>query len=113
MKQYPYRLHPENQHYLRKEVKYLLDNNFIEPSQSEWSSPCIFVPKSDGTFRMCTDYIKVNSVTKTDTFPIPRIYNIGHDKYMTKFDLLKGFWQIPLTDRAKETSAFVTPDGLY
>ena len=29
------------------------------------------------------------------------------------FDLLKGFWQIPLTNRAKEISAFVTPDGLY
>ena len=23
------------------------------------------------------------------------------------------FWQIPLTNRAKEISAFVTPDGLY
>ena len=32
---------------------------------------------------------------------------------MKKKDLLKGFWQIPLTDRAKDISAFVTPDGLY
>ena len=32
---------------------------------------------------------------------------------LPKFDLLKGFWQNPLTDRAKEISAFVTPDGLY
>ena len=74
------------------------------------------MPKSDGTFRMCTDYRKVNSVTKTDTFPIPRIDdcidNIGLAKCVTKFDLLKGFWQIPLTDRAREISAFVTPDGL-
>ena len=70
MKQHPYRLHPERQQYLRKESKYLLNNDFIEPSQSEWSSPCILVAKSDGTFRMCTDYRKVNYVTKTDTFPI-------------------------------------------
>ena len=41
------------------------------------------------------------------------IDNIGHVKYVTKFDLLKGFWQIPLTNRAKEISAFVTPDELY
>ena len=27
--------------------------------------------------------------------------------------MLKGYWQIPLTDRAKEISAFTTPDGLY
>ena len=66
---------------------------------------------------MCTDYRKVKSVTKTDTFPIPRMDDcndeVGKAKYVTKFDLLKGFWQIPLTDRAKEISAFVTPDPLY
>lgn len=29
------------------------------------------------------------------------------------FDLLKGYWQVPLTQRAKEISAFVIPDGLF
>ncbi len=66
---------------------------------------------------MCTDYRKLNNVTKADTFPIPRIDDcvdkIGTAKYVSKFDLLKGFWQIPLTERAKEVSAFVTPKGLY
>ena len=75
------------------------------------------MPKPDGTFHKCTDYRKVNSVTKTDSFPVLRmddcIDNIGQAKYVTKFDLLKGFWQIPLTDRAREITAFVTPDGLY
>ena len=117
VKQHPYRMNPMKSQYLREEVQYLLDNDFIEPSQSDLSSPCILVPKPDGTFRMCTDYRKVNSVTKTDSFPVPRmddcIDNIGQAKYVTKFDLLKGFWQIPFTDRAKEISAFVTPDGLY
>ena len=98
-------MNPVKQQILRDEVQYLLDNDFIEPSQSEWSSPCILVPKPDGTFRMCTDYHKVNSVTKTYTFPIPRvddcIDNIGQAKYVTKFDLFKGFWQILLTNRAK------------
>lgn len=31
-------------------------------------------------------------------------------KYVTKLDLLKGYWQVPLTPRASEISAFVTPD---
>ena len=66
---------------------------------------------------MCTDYHNLNSVTKMDTFPILRIDdcidNIGPAKYVTKFDLLKGFWQIPLTNRANGISAFVTPDRLY
>ena len=27
--------------------------------------------------------------------------------------MLKGYWQVPLTQRAREVSAFVTPSGLY
>ena len=117
IKQHPYRMNPMKLQYLREEVQYLLDIGFINPSQSDWSSPCIFVPKPDGTFHMCTDYRKVNSVSKTDLVLVPRmdycIDSIGQAKYVTKFDLLKGFWQISLADRAKEISAFETPDGLY
>ena len=32
---------------------------------------------------------------------------------MTKLDLLKGYWQIPLTNHDKRQSAFVILDGLY
>ena len=117
IKQHPYRMNPLKQKYLQDEVKYLLENDFIEASQSNYSSPCILVPKSNGTYRMCTDYRKVNSVTKTDSFLMLRIDDcidkVGNSRYVTKFDLLKGFWQVPLTDRAKEVSAFATPNGLY
>ena len=95
----------------------MLENDLIEPSDSEWSSPCILVPKPDGSFRFCTDFRKLNAVTKGDSFPIPRIDDcidkIGHAKFVSKLDLLKGFWQVPLTEQAKKLSAFVTPKGLY
>lgn len=95
----------------------MLENELIECSHSEWSSPCLLVPKPNGSYRFCTDYRKVNSVTKTDSYPIPRmedcIDKIGSAQYVSKFDLLKGFWQVPLTHRAVEVSAFVTPEGLY
>ena len=88
-------MNPVKQQILR-EVQYLLDNDFIELSHSKWSSPCILVPKPDGTFRMCTDYRKVNSVTKgRDTFPILQIDDcidsIGQAKYVTNLICLKDF----------------------
>ena len=117
IKQHPYRINPIKAEHLKAEVKYMLDNDIIEPSSSAWSSPCILVPKPDGSYRFCTDFRKVNAVTKTDSFPIPRVDDcidkIGNAKYVSKLDLLKGYWQVPLTDRAKEVSAFVTPDSLY
>ena len=117
IKQHPYRVSPGKREVIRKEINYMLKNGIIEPSHSAWSSPVLVVPKPDGSFRFCTDYRKLNAVTKTDSYPIPRlddcIDKIGKAKYITKFDLLKGYWQVPLTTRAKEISAFVTPDGLY
>ncbi|TWW65065.1 Retrovirus-related Pol polyprotein from transposon 17.6 [Takifugu flavidus] len=67
--------------------------------------------------RPCTDFRKVNGVTKPDVFPLPQmedcIDQVGSAKYVSKFDLLKGYWQVPLSPRAREISAFVTPSGLY
>ena len=59
IKQHPYRLNPMKAKYLDQEIQYLLENDFIEHSQSSWSSPCILVPKPDGSYRMCTDNRKV------------------------------------------------------
>ena len=83
----------------------MLVKDIIEPSQSSWASPCVLVPKLDGSIRYCTDYRKVNVLSKTDSFPIPRmdecIDQIGNAEYITKCDLLKGYWCVPLTERAK------------
>ena len=117
IKQHPYRANPFKLEQIRKEVKFLLDNDMVEESCSDWSSPCLLVPKPDGSFRFCTDYRKVNAITKVDCFPIPRIDDcidrIGKANYISKIDLLKGYWQVPLTEKAKEISAFSTPDGLF
>lgn len=116
IKQHAYRINPTKREIMQEEVKYLLDNGLAVPSSSGWSSPCLLVPKSDGSIRFCTDYRKVNAVTKADSFPLPRMEDcvdkVGSSVYVTKLDLLKGYWQVPLTPRAAEISAFVTPGNL-
>lgn len=92
----------------------MLQHGIAEPRSSSWSSPCLIVDKSDKTPRFCGDFRKVNSVTKPDSYPLPRLYDcidrVGSADFVTKLDLLKGYWQVPLTQRAREISAFVTPD---
>ena len=44
IKQHPYRVIPMKQELLDKEVQYMLKNDIIEESQSDWSSPCFLVP---------------------------------------------------------------------
>ena len=95
----------------------MLENGIAEPCSSSWSSPCLLVPKSDNTPRFCSDFRKVNNVTKPDSFPLPRmddcVDQVGSAQFVSKFDLLKGYWQVPLSQRACEIAAFITPTGLY
>lgn len=112
-----YRVHPEKRKNLEDEIRYMLHNGIAVPSDSSWASPCLLVPKPDNTPRFCTDFRKVNAVTKPDSFPLPRMEDcvdqVGGAKFVTKLDLLKGYWQVPLTDRAREIASFITPGGLY
>ena len=112
-----YRVSVEKRAHMDSEIAYMLENGIARPSSSSWASPCLLVDKPDGAFRFCTDYRRVNRVTRPDSFPLPRmddcIDSVGPAKFVSKFDLLKGYWQVPLTPRASDISAFVTPSGLY
>jgi len=113
----PYRLGPEKSAYLKKELADLVDLGIIEESSSPWASPIVMVPKADGKLRLCTDFRKVNAVTIPDPFPLPRIEDlidrIGRAKFLTKLDMTRGYWQVPLDVESVPVSAFVTPFGHF
>ena len=63
-----------------------------------------------------SDYRKVNTATVSDSDPLPRmddcVVNIDVALYIRKSDLLKGYWQVPLSPEASSRSAFITPDDV-
>ncbi|XP_063846193.1 uncharacterized protein LOC135092012 [Scylla paramamosain] len=117
IKQSPYRVNPRKREQMQKEVQYLLEQGLAIPSSSPWASPCLLVPKEDGQLRFCADYRRVNAVTIPDAYPLPRVDDlideVGQAKFVTKLDLLKGYYQIALTERSQIVSAFITPFGLF
>lgn len=102
---------------LKEEVDQMLSLGIIEPSKSEWCHPVVLVPKKDGSIRFCIDFRYLNSVSKFDSYPTPRIDELidrlGKARYLTTIDLCKGYWQIALTERSCELTAFRTPWGLF
>ena len=105
IKQQAYRVNPRKRELLQKEVDWtegvdLLAHNHVEPSFSAWS---LLVNKPDGTFRFCTEYRRLHSVTKPDQlhYPLPRcddcVDRVGSAKFVSKFDLLKGYSQVHFT----------------
>ncbi len=94
----------------------MLDQDVIEPSNSEWNFSLILVPKSDGTMRPVIDYRELNKQTIPDRLPLPVISDIlrslgTENKLFTSLDIKSGFWQIELQEDSKDMTAFSTPTG--
>ena len=87
--------------------------NIIEPSSSPRSSPIVLVGKKDGSTRFCV----VNGVTHKDSYPLPRIDDtidaLAGSKWFSMLDLKSGYWQVQLSEEAKEKTAFSSGSGLW
>ncbi|KAL6735246.1 hypothetical protein Aduo_005705 [Ancylostoma duodenale] len=98
-------------------IKGLLERGIVEPSASEWASPVVLVKKKDGTLRLCIDYGELNKVTKQDSYPLPTIdavlQSLNGKKIFSTLDMASGYWQIKLSEDAKQKSAFTTSEGLF
>ena len=100
-----------------EELEWLLGKGYIVPSSSPWASPMVTVRKADGSARLCVDFRKINSLTRPMPFFMPRVEEvvegIGKARYISKLDLAKGFYQVPLTPRAMAKTAFTCHKGNF
>ena len=100
-----------------RQLKMMQNLGVIQPSCSPWASPVVLVPKKDGSHRFCVDYRELNSVTKLDSYPLPRIDDLldqlDQAHYFTTLDLASGYWQIRVHRYSVPKTAFITPQGLF
>lgn len=102
---------------LRRQLKILTESGLVRTSSSPWGFPVLFVKKANGEWRMCIDYRALNKVTVRNTYPLPKIRDmidmIGTARYLTKLDLLSGFWQVRMAEDSIQKTAFNTQWGKY
>ena len=111
------RIPPAKREEVRQLLKEMLDQDVIKPTNSPWASPVVIVKKKDGSPRFCVDYRKVNTVTRKDAYPLPRVDDtldtLAGSKWFSTLDLLSGYWQVEVRPEDREKTAFCTPDGLF
>jgi hypothetical protein len=102
---------------LKEHIKELLQKGFIHPSSSPWGAPVIFVPKKDGTQRLCVDYRALNEVTIKNKYPLPRIDDLFDQLCGTcvfsKIGLQSGYHQLKIRECDIPKTTFVSRYGLY
>jgi hypothetical protein len=77
----------------------------------------IFVPRNNGTQRMCVDYRALNAVTIKNKYPLPRIDDLFNQLrgacMFCKIDLRSGYHQLKIRKSNIPKTAFITRFGLY
>lgn len=111
------RIPPSDYDMVKAHINQLLDSQIIRESCSPYASPIVLVKKKDGKLRLCVDYRQLNSKTRKDAFPLPRIEEsldaLSGARFFSTLDLASGYNQVPVTEQDKPKTAFCTPFGLF
>jgi len=113
----PYRTGLQRRELMTKEVNRILWLNAIKPSQSDWASPVVVVPKKNCKPRFWVDYRRLNAVTKKDTYPVQRmddcLDSFGEARFFSMLDCTAGHWKINIRKEDREKTALVCHSGLF
>ena len=113
----PYRVSIKENAYIAEQVKQMLKNGIIRPSNSPWSSPVVLAPKPGGGIRFCVDYRAVNRLLPDDRRPLPLIQDIldslNGAQFFSSLDLASAYWAVPINEDDKKKTAFVIQSGLF
>ena len=109
---------PKKEAVCRDKLHDLLQKGIVEPSRSPWAAAVVIAPKkTPGQWRFIVDYRRLNGVSKFDAYPMPRSDNgldlLKGSTFFSSLDLASGFHQIRLSEKSKELTAFLTPEGLF
>jgi hypothetical protein len=116
----PYRLPESQKQEVRRQVEELKRGGIIKESNFPWNSPLLVVPKKADTtgersWRLVTEYRKLNKKTVGDTYSLPDVTEIldqlGQSKYFSCIDMVMGYHQIEMAEEDRAKMAFSTKEG--
>ncbi|KAK2566762.1 Transposon Tf2-6 polyprotein [Acropora cervicornis] len=111
----PYALRPA----VEEELKRMESDGVLKPIEvSDWATPIVCVPKTDGSVRICGDYKgTVNPAIQTEQFPIPTLEEIRGKvstwNKFTKIDLRSAYQQLVLDEESQKLCTINTHKGLF
>ena len=118
--QQPYRMAQLELNELKTQLQELLDKGFMQPSNSPYGAPVLFVRKKDGTHRLCIDYLQLNKIIMKNKYLLPQIDNLFDQlkgarpfSKIDTIDMRSGYYQMKIKEADVTKTAFRTRYGQY
>lgn len=85
---------------------------------SDWGSPLVAIPKTDGSVRLCVDYkVGVNECLVNSNYPIKKIEDVlnslCNSKYFCTLDLFKAYLHLKVDEQSSVIQTISTHRGTY
>jgi len=113
-------IYPMSAHQLNEQDKYLkkmIAEGKIADSESPYGAPILFVPKLDGSLRLCVDYRNLTKLTILIQYPLPLMdelqERVAGAKIFTKLDPKDVYHLIRMRKVEEHKTAFRTRYGQY
>jgi hypothetical protein len=117
LKKAMYRLTPQENEEVKRQVQDLMDNILIQESLIPCVFPTVLNPKKDGGWRMCIDSREIKKLTIRYRFPLPRMDDLmdflSAAKFFSKIDLKRRYHQIRMREGDEWKTTFKMNEGLY
>lgn len=115
----PYRCSLPDQKEIEDQITKLLEKGLIEESMSPFAAPVTLAFKKEDNkrTRLCIDFRELNKILVPEPQPFPRIEDIvvktRNCKWYTVLDINSAFWSLPVRQKDRYKTAFVTQSGHY
>ncbi|GFW63094.1 hypothetical protein TNCV_4454421 [Trichonephila clavipes] len=120
----PYKYDRVKQGIIDYHIDKMLRDGTICPINSPYASPVVLTrknndlpPDSPEAYRFAIEYRKLNAITKYPRYPLPVIddllTNIPHTNVMSTLDLRSGYFQLAISPKDIEKTAFITLNGIF
>jgi len=110
-------LSPQDRQNLDNQLKVWIRSGIVEPSTAAVSSNPVFVPKKNGSIRVCVDYRPINAVTQSFDWPLPRIMELRHAlvgaRVFSRLDLVQAFMRIRIPQSFRAATTFHSHLGKF
>ena len=96
----------------------LVANNVLRKIiSSKWAFPSFLVPKKNGTFRLVSDFRRLNKLLADAPYPLPQIKDVLQRRasftFVSVIDITSQFYHFNLDNASRSLCVITTPFGLF